>query len=149
MRIRSGRRRIQFAAVLAAIVAALAVSGTWAALGGGEPATHFVVELNGSDSVFAKAVVVDGAVAPGKKGTKEYAIRITLPLTDNAAPVQAFQSGTTYASLKIIYFNNAFEELKRYEFANATVVGYRQAAVASTNSADQDLILTSTSLTVP
>jgi hypothetical protein len=151
MRIRSSRRRTRVVAALIALVAvaALAVSGTWAALGGGTPVTTFAVEADGDGITTAKAVAVDGTVVTGKKDvTREYTIRITMRLTSNTAPVQAFQSGQTFASLKILYYDNTLALLKTYDFANATVVGYRQSAEAATPGADQELILRSTSLTV-
>src|SRR6476619_3084243 len=136
MRIRSGRRRTRDAAALMALVtvAALAVSGTWAALGGGTPVTTFAVEADGDGITTARVIVVEGTAVPGKKeATREYTIRITLRLTDNVAPVQAFQNGQTFASLKVMYFDQAHALLRTYEYANATVVGYRQTADAATN----------------
>ena len=148
MRKRLGTRRFRLVFGLAVVVAALAGPPTWAALGGGTPATTFSVELDGDNVTTAKSYVVDGAIAGDKKSTREYTIRLTLVLTDNPAPVQAFQNGQTFSSLKITLYNQSLEALRVYQWANATVVGYRQTSNAATNTSEQDLVFRSTSLTV-
>lgn len=148
MRKRLRSRRLHVVAGAAVIAAALAVSGTWAALGGGTAPSTFAVEVDGEGVTTAKSYVVDGSLSGDKKAPKEYTIRLTLRLTDNAGPVQAFQNGQTFGSLKITLYNAALEALKVYEWANATVIGYRQTGNAATNTLDQDLVFKSTSLTV-
>ena len=148
MRKRLRSRRLHVAAGLAVIAAALAVSGTWAALGGGTAASTFFVTVDGETVMNVKSYAVDGAVGAGKKAPREYTIRLTLVLTDDAAPVQAFQNGQTFGSLKIRLFTASGEAVKTYEWANATVVGYGQKGDAASHTLDQDLVLTSTSLTV-
>jgi hypothetical protein len=141
-----GRRRFQVVFGVVVLAAALAASATWA-FGGGTAAATFAIELDGDPITTAKSYVVDGA-SLDKKSPKEYTIRVTLSLTDNAAPAQAFQNGQTFDSLKITLYTPALEALKVYEWANATVLGYRQTGDAATNTMDQDLVFGSTSLTV-
>ena len=148
MRKRLGRRRLLVVSGLAVIATVVAVSGTWAALGGGTAPATFRVTLGGEDITTARSYVVDGAVLADKKSTKQYTVRLTLGLTDNAAPVQAFQAGQTFGSLTITLYTNDLRPLKVYTWANATVVGYKQTGDASTNTFAQDLVLQSTSLTV-
>ena len=133
---------IAFAAMAAILIAA---SGAWALIGGGTPATTFAVTLDGEGIQTAKGYELDGALVSGKK---EYTLRISLQLTDNAAPVQSFQNGQTFATAKVELLAANFAILKTYTLANATVVAYRQSGDAGTNAFTQELVLRSKTLAV-
>ena len=139
--------RFRVAAVLVAAVAILAfVSGAWALIGGGTPPATFSVQLDGETVSTATGYELDAATLAGDK--KEYTLRLSLRLTDNASPAQAFQSGQTFASAAVNLLAGDFAVLKTYTLVNATVVAYRQSGDAATNSFDQQLVLRSRSLTI-
>ena len=128
------------------------MSVTWAAAGrqkviAPDPIAFFAVELGGNQ-VIAKSYLVGGGIGADKKAPREYTIRLTLTLTDDAAPVQAFQNGQTFASLRITLFTAAAAEVARYTVTNATVVGYKQTGDGSSHTFDQDLVSKSSSLSV-
>ena len=140
------RTRHRVAAVVAvAAVACAGVSAAWAALSGGTPPTTFAVTLDGELLTTATGYELDGAVVSGKR---EYTLPVSLRLTDNAGPAQAFQSGQTFPSAKVELIAEDLSVLKTYALANATVVGYRQSASAATSAFTQELVLKSKSLTI-
>lgn len=143
---RHGRLRIT--ALLISVVGIFAlVSGAWAALSGGTAPATFAIEVDGETLTNAKAYELSGAVG-GARDAKEYTLTITLRLTDNPAPAQAFQTGKTFASAKINLVTADGSILKTYELVNATVVGYRQTGNAATNTPEQNLVLKSRTLTI-
>jgi hypothetical protein len=138
--------RFRVATLLVAVAAVVvSVSGAWALISGGTPPATFQVTLDTEAVTTAKGYTLDGAVVSGKR---EYTLRLSLQLTDNAAPVQSFQSGQTFASAKVDLLDASFAVLKTYTLANATVVAYRQSGDAATNTFTQELVLRSKSLTV-
>jgi len=135
------------AAVLVAAVAIFAgVSGAWALIGGGTPPATFSVQLDGETLATATGYALDGGFVNGDK--REYTLRISLQLTDNASPAQAFQNGQTFASATITLLAGNLATLKTYTLVNPTVVAYRQSGEAATNTFDQQLVLSSRSLTI-
>lgn len=138
-------RRIGTAFVVAAIVTSASVSAAWALIGGGTAPATFAVQLDGETVVTAKGYELDAALTGGDK--REYTLRLSLQLTDNAAPTQAFQNGQTFASASVSLLAGDLTILRTYGLANATVVGYRQAGDAATNTFVQELVLRSRSLT--
>ena len=140
------RLRVGTAVLTAAIVASACVSAAWALIGGGTAPATFAVELDGETVVTAKGYELNAALTGGDK--REYTLRLSLQLTDNAAPVLAFQSGQTFASASISLLAGDLAILKTYTLVNATVVAYRQAGDAATNTFDQELVLRSRSLTI-
>lgn len=139
--------RLRVATILVAAVAIFAgVSGAWALIGGGTPPATFSVQLDGETVTTATGYELDGAVLSG--GKREYTLRLSLRLTDNPAPALAFQSGQTFASATITLLAADLSILKTYTLANPTVVAYRQSGDAATNTFDQQLVLSSKSLTI-
>jgi hypothetical protein len=138
--------RVGTALLVAATVAAASVSAAWALVGGGTAPATFAVQLDGETVVTAKGYELDAALTGGDK--REYTLRLSLQLTDNAAPVQAFQSGQTFVSASITLLAGDLTILKTYTLTHATVVAYRQAGDAATNSFVQELVLRSRSLTI-
>jgi hypothetical protein len=138
--------RVGASFLLAAIVASACVSAAWALIGGGTPAATFAVQLDGEPVVTVKGYALDAALTGGDK--REYTLRLSLQLTDNAAPLQAFQSGQAFASASISLLAADLRILRTYTLVNATVVAYRQSADAGTNAFDQELVLRSRSLTI-
>ncbi len=145
----SGRTRRtprRMAVVLAAAVAVLiSVSGAWALIGGGTAPATFAVTLDGEVVQTAKGYALDGALVSGKK---EYTLRISLQLTDNAAPAQSFQSGQTFATARVELLAGNVTTLRSYTLANAAVVAYEQSGDAATNAFTQELTLRSRTLTI-
>jgi len=138
--------RFRVAAVLVAAAAILVgVSGAWAVISGGTAPNTFRVELDGEGIFTAIGYELD-AVLLGTK--KEYTLRLSLQLKDNAGPAEAFQSGQTFASAKVDLLASDATVLKTYTLVNATVVAYRQSGDASTNTFAQQLVLRSKSLTI-
>ena len=138
--------RVGAAFVVTAIVASACVSAALALIGGGTAPATFAVQLDGETIITAKGYELDAALTGGDK--REYTLRLSLQLTDNAAPAQAFQSGQTFASASITLLAGDLAILKTYTLTNATVVAYRQAGDAATNSFVQELVLRSRSLTI-
>lgn len=138
--------RVGAAVLMAAIVASACVSAAWALIGGGTAPATFAVQLDGEAVVSAKGYELDATMAGGDK--REYVLRLSLRLTDDAAPAQAFQSGQTFASASVSLLAGDLSVLKTYTLGNATVVEYRQTGDAATNTFDQQLVLRSRSLTV-
>lgn len=143
------RKRIRFHLVFALAVTAgilIAASGAWALIGGGTSPATFRVTLDGELVQTAKGYELDAvALASGKK---EYTLRISLQLTDNPAPAQAFQSGQTFASAKVELLAADLSIMRTYTLASADVVAYRQSGDAGTNAFTQELVLTSKTLTI-
>jgi hypothetical protein len=131
--------------LVAAAAVLISVSGAWALIGGGTAPLTFQVTLDGEGVTTAKGYALDGALVSGKR---EYTLRLSLQLTDNAAPAQSFQNGDTFASAKVELVSVTFAILRTYTLANATVVAYRQSGDAATNTFTQELVLRSKSLTV-
>ena len=145
---RSWTKRIPLRASVVLLVATavlISVSGAWALIGGGTAPATFQVTLDGEGVRTAKGYALDGALVSGKR---EYTLRISLQLTDNAAPAQSFQNGDTFASAKVELVSGSFAVLRTYTLANAIVVAYRQSGDAATNMFTQELVLRSKSLTV-
>jgi hypothetical protein len=132
--------------LLAAVVASACVSAAWALIGGGTPPATFAVTLDGETVATAKGYELDAGLSGGDK--REYTLRLSLQLTDNTAPVQAFQSGQSFASASVTLLAADLRILRTYTLANATVVAYRQSGEAGTNAFDQELVLKSRSLTI-
>ena len=140
-------KRLRAMAVLAASAAALASgAGAWALIGGGTPPATFRVQLDGEAVVTATGYELDAALAAGDK--REYTLRLSLRLTDNAAPAQAFQTGQTFASAAVELVASDQTVMKTYSLVNATVIGYRQRGDAGTNTFEQQLVLRSRSLAI-
>ena len=133
------------AVVATAAAVLISVSGAWALIGGGTVPATFQVTLDGEGVTTAKGYALDGALVSGKR---EYTLRVSLQLTDNAAPAQSFLNGDTFASAKVELVSGSFTVLRTYTLANATVVAYRQGGDAATNTFMQELVLRSKSLTV-
>lgn len=143
---RTSRTSLRVTVVLVVVAAVLiTVSGAWALIGGGTAPTTFKVTLDGELVTTAKGYALDGALVSGKK---EYTLRVSLQLTNNAAPAQSFQNGDTFASAKVELVSDSFEVLRTYTLANATVVAYRQTGEAATNTFTQELVLRSKSLAI-
>jgi hypothetical protein len=141
----TGRTR-RFLAVVVAVVTVLAgVSTAWALIGGGTPPATFAVTIDGELITTAKGYALDGTLVSGKK---EYTLRLSLQLTDNAAPAQAFQNGDTFEAAKVELVDGSLAVLRTYTLGNATVVAYRQSGDAATNTFTQELVLRSRSLTI-
>lgn len=141
------RRSTRLAAAALAAVAAVSigVSAGWALIGGGTAPATFAVTLDGELVQTAKGYALDGAIVSGKK---EYTLRVSLQLTDNAGPALAFQNGDTFAAAKVELLAANLAILRTYTLANATVVAYRQSGDAGTNAFTQELVLKSKSLTI-
>lgn len=138
--------RLRIAVALASTAAVLiGASAGWALIDGGTAPATFAVSLDGELVQTAKGYTLDGALVSSKK---EYTLRLSLQLTDNAAPVQAFQNGDTFASAKVELLAANLALLRTYTLANATVVTYRQSGDAETNTFTQELVLRSRSLTI-
>ena len=151
------RARLRVPAVLVAGVAVLAfVSGAWGLTGRGAPAgpgaqvAAFAIQLDSEQVTYATGYELGAAMvsADKKDAYKEYTLRISLALTENPGPAQAFQSGETLASAKIHLLSGSLAVLQTYELADATVVAYRQSGDVATNTFDQELVLKSRSLTI-
>jgi len=145
---RSWSKGIPLRATVVLVVAAavlIGVSGAWALIGGGTAPATFEVTLDGEGVTTATGYALDGALVSGKR---EYTLRVSLQLTDNAAPAQSFQNGDTFASAKVELVSGSFAVLRTYTLANATVIAYRQSGEAATNTFTQELVLRSKSLTV-
>jgi hypothetical protein len=141
-------RRIPLRVTVVLVIAAavlISVSGAWALIGGGTAPATFQVTLDGELVTTAKGYALDGALVSGKR---EYTLRVSLQLTDNAAPAQSFQNGDTVASARVELVSGSFAVLRTYTLANATVVAYRQSGDASTNTFTQELVLRSKSLAI-
>ena len=140
-------RRVGTALLATAVVISASVSAAWAAVGGGAGTapTTFAVQLDGAAVVTAKGYELDGALTGGDK--REYTLRLSLQLTDDAAAAQAFQSGTL-GSASISLLAADLRILKTYTLVDATVVSYRQSGDAGANAFDQELVLKSRSLTI-
>lgn len=144
-------RRFRVAAALVAGVAVLAfVSGAWAVISGGTAPTTFVIHLDGELIATAKGYELNGAnvTVDRKDSYKEYTLRINLALKDNSEPARAFQTGQTFTSAKVDLVTASIALLKTYELVNATVVAYRQSGDAATGTFNQELVLTSRTLTI-
>ena len=142
----SGRWRVRLTAVVVGLASILvSASGAWALFGGGTAPVTFQVMLDGETVTTAKAYAIEGALASGKR---EYTLRLSLQLTDDAAPARSFQDGQTFASARIALLDATFAFLTTYTLANATVVAYRQSGDAATNTFTQELVLRSKSLIV-
>lgn len=142
------RRRARFhvAVAFAAIAAVLtAVSGAWALVGGGTPPATFSVTLDGELVQTAKGYELDGTLVSGKR---EYTLRLSLQLTDNATPVQTFQSGQTFSTAKVELIAANLTVLRTYTLASATVIAYHQEGDAATTAFTQELVLRSRTLTI-
>lgn len=141
-----GRMRFPIAFALAATAAvAIGVSGARALIGGGTVPATFAVSLDDELVKTAMGYELDGAVVSGKR---EYTLRISLQLTDNAAPAQAFQTGQTFTTARVDLLAGNFTTARAYTLTNASVVAYRQTAAAATNALTQELVLRSRTLTV-
>lgn len=138
--------RVGTAVLITATIASACASAAWALIGGGTAPATFAVQLDGETVVTARSYELDAALTAGDK--PEYTLRLSLQLTDNAAPAQAFQSGQTFAAASIDLLAADLRILKTYTLVNATVVAYRQAGDAATNTFDQELVLKSRSLTI-
>lgn len=141
------RRSTRLAAAALAAVAAVSigVSGAWGLIGGGTAPATFAVTLDGELVQTAKGYELNGALVAGKK---EYTLRISLQLTDNAAPTESFQSGQTFATAKVDLLAGNFTTLRSYTLTNPVVVAYRQTGDAATNAFTQELTLRSRTLTI-
>ncbi|HUG65680.1 MAG TPA: hypothetical protein VMK83_10720 [Gaiellaceae bacterium] len=143
---RTSRTSLRVTVVLVAAVAVLiTVSGAWALIGGGTAPATFKVTLDGGLVTTAKGYALDGTLASSKK---EYTLRLSLQLTDNAAPAQSFHNGDTFASAKVDLLGADLAVMKSYTLTNATVVAYRQTGDAATNTFTQELVLKSKSLAI-
>ncbi len=140
------RTRAYLAAAVASTAAiVIGVSGAWAVIGGGTAPATFAVTLDGELVQTAKGYALDGALVSGKK---EYTLRISLQLTDNAAPAQSFQSGQTFATARVELLAGKLTTLRSYTLANAAVIAYEQSGDAATNAFTQELTLRSRTLTI-
>ncbi len=145
-----GTRRRLVIFGLAVALAAAAATSAWAAAfsGGGSPPARFTVQFNGT-VVQATSYSIDGTSIPprGPKGatTQGYKVVIDAPVLDNAL-VTAFQNGQI-ADVKVTLYDVEAEQLTTYDFANATVGSYQQTGSES-GPFQQELVLTSSSLTV-
>lgn len=143
------RRRRLVVSGLVVIAAAVAATSAWAALGGAPvvPA-RFVVAFNGA-TVQASAYSVDGKSVPTKGGaaTQAYKVVLDAPVTSDTSLVQAFKSGQV-AHVQIALYDATGVPVTTYDFSNATVSSYHQTGDATTGSFEQELVLTSASLTV-
>ena len=138
--------RVVTAVLVAATVASACASAAWALIGGGTAPTTFAVQLDGETVVTAEGYELDAGLTGGDK--REYTLRVSLQLTDNPAPVQAFQSGETFASAAIVLLAEDLAVLKTYTLVNAMVVAYGQSGDAAANAFAQQLVLKGRSLTV-
>ena len=146
-----GRRRLVAFGVVVAAAAALATGAVAGGVfGGSDPASIFALQINGV-AVHAASYQIDGAVIPAKgaKGTatQQYTVRITAPVTDDPALLQAFQAGQIPGDVVITVLDTEGRELRRYDFANAADVSYEDTGDRSTGTFQQHLVLTSNSLT--
>ncbi|MCZ7588315.1 MAG: hypothetical protein M5U27_05505 [Gaiella sp.] len=140
------KRRLGAAALVAAIVTSGGVSAAWALVGGGTAPATFAVQLDGETVVTATGYELGAGLSSGDK--REYTLRLSLQLTDNPAPAQAFQSGQTFVSASVSLLAGDLSVLKTYRLANATVVAYRQSGDAASNDFVQELVLRSRSLSI-
>ncbi len=122
------------------------VSGAWAVISGGTPPATFSVTLDGERITTATGYELDGGVLTGDK--REYTLRLSLQLTNNAAPAQAFQAGQTFTTASVELLAADFTTLKTYTLTDATVVAYHQGGDAATNTFHQQLVLKSRLLTI-
>jgi hypothetical protein len=145
-----GTRRRLVIFGLAVAVAAAAGTSAWAALGDTPTVpSRIFVQFNGT-TVPASAYSIDGTSSPAKGGatTQAYKVVIDAPVTNDTSLVQAFKSGRV-ADVQIALFDFEGIPVTRYDFSNATVASYHQTGSNATGSSyEQELVLTSTSLTV-
>ena len=149
MRKHLGTRRRLVIVGLAVAVAAAAGTSAWAALGDPPTPAHFFVQFNGT-TVQASAYSIEGTSIPTKGGatTQAYKVVIDAPVTNDTSLVQAFKSGHV-AQVQIALFDAEAKPVNTYDFSNATVASYHQTGSNATGSSyEQELVLTSTSLTV-
>lgn len=140
-----GRVRLGAATALTAVTIALGGSAALALIGGGTPPATFAVTLDGELVQTAKGYELDGALVLGEK---EYTLRISLQLTDNAAPAQSFQNGQTFATARVDLLAGNLATLRTYTLTNATVVAYRQTGDTTTKAFTQELVLRSRTITI-
>lgn len=131
------------------VAAAVAATSAWAAVV--EPPTvpaRAVVSLNGT-TVQASAYSIDGTNIPTKGGvpTQAYKVVLDASVTSDASLVQALKSGQL-AHVQIALYDATAVPVTTFDFSNATVISYHQAGSNATGSFEQELVLTSTSLTV-
>ena len=131
MRTRLRSRRLHVVAGVAVIAAALAVSGTWAALGGGTAPSTFAVEVDGEGVTTAKSYVVDGALSGDKKARQGVHDPTHSPSDGQRGAGAGVPERSDVRLAQDHLYNAALEALKVYEWANATVIGYRQTGNAA------------------
>lgn len=149
----SGRSRHWIRVVVVVGVASvLAVAaGAWGAFGGvGTRVATFTIRLGSDPVTYATSYELDAAIVSVDKKApyREYTLTISLALTDNAAPAQAFANGQTFASAQLDLLGADLAVVRTYELTDATVVAYRQGGNAATNTFDQELVLKSRSLAI-
>jgi hypothetical protein len=142
---------------LAAVVAAAAAA---AALGAIKPInppptpSTFSLQINGV-SVPSASYQIDGTTIPpkGPKGsgtpTQSYTVRITAPVSNNTTLLQDFQAGQIAGDVVITLYDNQLQKVVGYDFgANTADVSYQQTGDRTSGTFQQNLVFTSSSLTV-
>jgi len=138
--------RLRVAAVLVGAVTILALASGAFAAGGkhGAPTVSTWSVLLNEVPVSTSGYVLDGAYVGSDQ--KEYTLVLSLPLTDDARPALAFQTGGGSTTAVVNLLDAAGTILKTYALSEASVVSYHQSGVPG--SFDQQLVLKSTALTI-
>jgi len=117
---------------------------------GGSPSI-FSLQIN-EVTIQAASFTIDGTSIPpkGPKGTatQDYTVQITAPVTNDTTLLQAFQDGQLPGDAVITLFDSQAQKVVGYDFANASDVSYHETGDRATGSFQQDLVFTSSSLTV-
>ncbi len=148
MRKTLGARRRLVVLGLAVAVAAAMATGAWAPINFGNPPSTFRLEINGV-AVQATSYSIDGTSVKGPRNKQDYTVRITAPVTGDTTLLQAFQDGQVPGDVVITLYDAEANEVAAYDFANATAVSYQQTGDRTASTFQQDLVFTSSSLTLP
>ncbi len=141
------RRRLVVLGVTAVIGAAAASLAAGAFDSGGTPSI-FTLEINGV-TVQSASYQIDGTTVPPKRApTQSYTVRITAPVSNDTTLLQDFRAGQVPGDVVITLFDVQAQEVVRYDFANAAAVSYQETGDRTSGTFEQDLVFTSSSLTV-
>jgi len=146
----SGRRRLLVFGI-AVLAAAAAVTTASGAFDSGPTPSLFTLQVNGV-SVPAASYQIDGTTIPPKGGkgtpTESYTVRITAPVSSDTTLLQAFQAGHVPGDVVIALYDTEAKSVVGYDFANAADVSYQSTGDRAAGTFQQDLVFTSSSLTV-
>jgi hypothetical protein len=133
------------AAAVVALSLAFATQQGSSAVGPGPHATSASVDLDGIQ-VDATRYELRGEAVKATK--RSYTLRLTLPVTGDAALVAALQPNRTFGTVTLTIMDAQAMALMTLVLAEAKVVSYDQAFDATTNAFTQEVVFASDSLAV-